>query len=413
MNSSRLALEYHAAGRPGKISIQPTKPFATADDLSLAYTPGVAEPVREIARDPTKVYAYTNKGNLVACVTDGSAVLGLGAVGALAGKPVMEGKAVLFKRFADIDVFDIEVSAPSTEAFIETVVIIAPTFGGINLEDIAAPQCFAIEQALRERLEIPVFHDDQHGTAVISCAGLINALELQGKLLEEVEIVIIGAGAAGIATTKLLYRLGVPRSSILLVDSVGVIYSGRDGLNVYKEACAIDTPKRTLAEALVSADVVIGVSGPNLINKAMIRTMARRAIVFALSNPDPEILPTEALAANPNIIMATGRSDFPNQVNNSLVFPFLFRGVLNAGAQQIDDKVLVAAMHALAGLAREPVPDAVLAAYQVDKLEFGPGYILPTQFDPRLYDTLVPAIEAAVDKDQHKGESQSRAKSAK
>jgi malate dehydrogenase (oxaloacetate-decarboxylating)(NADP+) len=325
----------------------------------------------------------------------------------------MEGKAVLFKRFADIDVFDIEVSAPSTEAFIETVVNIAPTFGGINLEDIAAPQCFAIEQALRERLEIPVFHDDQHGTAVITCAGLINALELQGKLLEEVEIVIIGAGAAGIATTKLLYRLGVPRSSILLVDSVGVIYSGRDGLNVYKEACAIDTPKRTLAEALVSADVVIGVSGPNLINKAMIRTMARRAIVFALSNPDPEISPTEALAANPNIIMATGRSDFPNQVNNSLVFPFLFRGVLNAGAQQIEDKVLVAAMHALAGLAREPVPDAVLAAYQVDKLEFGPGYILPTQFDPRLYDTLVPAIEAAVDKDQHKGESQSRGKSAK
>ncbi|MDP6393355.1 MAG: malic enzyme-like NAD(P)-binding protein [Arenicellales bacterium] len=265
MNSSRLALEYHAAGRPGKISIQPTKPFATADDLSLAYTPGVAEPVREIVRDPTKAYAYTN---LVACVTDGSAVLGLGAVGALAGKPVMEGKAVLFKRFADIDVFDIEVSAPSTEAFIETVVIIAPTFGGINLEDIAAPQCFAIEQALRERLGIPVFHDDQHGTAVNTCAALINALELQGKLLEDVEIVIIGAGAAGIATTKLLYRLGVPRSSILLVDSVGVIYSGRDGLNVYKESRAIDTPKRTLAEALVSADVVIGVSGPNLISKA-------------------------------------------------------------------------------------------------------------------------------------------------
>ena len=265
MNSSRLALEYHAAGRPGKISIQPTKPFATADDLSLAYTPGVAEPVREIVRDPTKAYAYTN---LVACVTDGSAVLGLGAVGALAGKPVMEGKAVLFKRFADIDVFDIEVSAPSTEAFIETVVNIAPTFGGINLEDIAAPQCFAIEQALRERLGIPVFHDDQHGTAVNTCAALINALELQGKLLEDVEIVIIGAGAAGIATTKLLYRLGVPRSSILLVDSVGVIYSGRDGLNVYKESRAIDTPKRTLAEALVSADVVIGVSGPNLISKA-------------------------------------------------------------------------------------------------------------------------------------------------
>jgi malate dehydrogenase (oxaloacetate-decarboxylating)(NADP+) len=395
------ALEYHEKPVPGKVSIQPTKPFTTSRELSLAYTPGVAVPVEEIARDPENAYRYTNKGNLVAVITDGSAVLGLGNVGALAGKPVMEGKAVLFKRFANIDVFDIEVTAPSTEAFIETVVNIAPTFGGINLEDIAAPKCFVVEDRLRERLDIPVFHDDQHGTAVIICAGLLNALEIQGKRLPDARMVILGAGAAGIATTRLLLAMGSKRENIILVDSRGVIHMGRTDVNIYKQAYAVDTPTRTLAEAMVGADVFIGVSGPGLVQPEMLSVMADRAIVFALSNPVPEIMPDLANSLRDDIIMATGRSDFPNQVNNSLCFPFVFRGALDARAKRIDQGILIAAVKALAELAKEPVPRDVLDAYELPSLEFGKEYILPKQFDPRLMERITPRIvEAAREQPQ-------------
>lgn len=382
------ALDYHEFPKPGKVSVQPTKPFVTSQDLTLAYTPGVAAPVEEIARNAENAYRYTNKGNLVAVVTDGSAVLGLGDVGALAGKPVMEGKAILFKRFADIDVFDLEISAPSTESFIETVVNIAPTFGAINLEDIAAPRCFVVEDRLRERLNIPVFHDDQHGTAVIVCAGLLNALELQGKRLQDAQIVILGAGAAGISTTRILLTLGARREQIMLVDRKGVVHTGRTDVNIYKQAYANDTPKRTLAEAMVDADVFIGVSGPDLVTPEMLTVMADRAVVFALSNPVPEVMPAVAKAIRPDIVMATGRSDYPNQVNNALCFPFLFRGVLDARIAQIDQDILTAAVHALAELAKEPVPGEVLDAYGVDSMEFGVDYILPKQFDPRLIERI-------------------------
>ncbi|MGA8260655.1 MAG: malic enzyme-like NAD(P)-binding protein [Arenicellales bacterium] len=382
------ALEYHANPKPGKVSIQPTKPFVTSQDLSLAYTPGVAAPVEEIARDEENAYLYTNKGNLVAVVTDGSAVLGLGNVGALAGKPVMEGKAILFKRFANIDVFDLEICAPSTEAFIETVVNIAPTFGGINLEDIAAPRCFVVEERLKERLNIPVFHDDQHGTAVIACAGLLNALELQGKRLQDVQIVILGAGAAGISTTRVLIALGAGREQITLVDRKGVVHTGRMDINIYKQAYANDTRKRTLAEAMVDADVFIGVSGANLVTPEMLTVMSDRAIVFALSNPVPEIMPEVAKSVRSDIIMATGRSDYPNQVNNALCFPFLFRGALDARIRRIDQNILTAVVHALADVAKEPVPQEVLEAYGVDSMEFGTDYILPKQFDPRLIERI-------------------------
>lgn len=382
------ALEYHAFPKPGKVSIQPTKPFATAQDLSLAYTPGVAAPVEKIAENAEDAYRYTNKGNLVAVITDGSAVLGLGNVGALAGKPVMEGKAILFKRFADIDVFDLEVTAPSTEAFIDTIVNIAPTFGGINLEDIAAPRCFVVEERLKERLDIPVFHDDQHGTAVIACAGLLNALELQGKRLQDVQIVILGAGAAGIATTRFLLALGVKREQITLVDRKGVVHAGRSDINIYKQAYANDTPKRTLAEAMVDADVFIGVSGPNLVTREMLTVMSDRAVVFALSNPVPEVMPAVAESIRPDIIMATGRSDYPNQVNNALCFPFLFRGALDARIRQIDQSILTAVTYALADLAKEPVPKEVLTAYGEENMEFGKDYILPKQFDPRLIERI-------------------------
>jgi len=382
------ALEYHEFPKPGKVSIQPTKPFVTSRDLSLAYTPGVAAPVEEIAKNQQDAYRYTNKGNLVAVITDGSAVLGLGNVGALAGKPVMEGKAILFKRFADIDVFDLEIEAPSTESFIDTIVNIAPTFGGINLEDIAAPRCFVVEDRLKERLNIPVFHDDQHGTAVIACAGLLNALEIQGKRLRDVQTVILGAGAAGISTTRLMISLGAKRENITLVDRRGVIHTGRPDINIYKQAYANDTPKRTLAEAMVDADVFIGVSGPNLVTPEMLSVMSDRAIVFALSNPIPEVMPAVALSVRPDIIMATGRSDYPNQVNNALCFPFLFRGALDARVRQIDSRVLKAVVEALAELAKEPVPREVLEAYGVDAMEFGAGYILPKQFDPRLIERI-------------------------
>ncbi len=389
------ALAYHEFPKPGKISVESSKSCATQTDLSLAYTPGVAEPVRAIAADPENAYRYTSKGNLVAVITDGTAILGLGNLGPLAAKPVMEGKGVLFKRFADIDVFDIEVQAPSVEQFIETVANIAPTFGGINLEDIAAPHCFAIEKALKERLDIPVFHDDQHGTAVIICAGLINAVHLQGKQLGEVQIVCLGAGAAGIASMNLLIEMGAKRDNITLVDSKGVIHKGRSDLNEFKQQFAKDTSKRTLLEAMTGADVFVGVSGPNLVSQAMVKAMAAKPVAFALANPDPEILPKEAHAARDDLIMATGRSDFPNQVNNVLGFPFIFRGALDARAKRITQPMLVAAARALAELAREPVPAEVLQAYNVDKMEFGKEYILPKPFDPRLIERVPQAVAAA------------------
>jgi len=389
------ALSYHEFPKPGKISVEPSKACATVADLSLAYTPGVAEPVKEISRDAEAAYRFTNKGNLIAVITDGTAVLGLGNVGALAGKPVMEGKAVLFKRFAGIDVFDIEIKAPSVEAFIETVVNISPTFGGINLEDVAAPHCFEVEQALRERLDIPVFHDDQHGTAVIICAGLTNALEIQGKNLKQVRIVCLGSGAAGLASMRLLIALGADANNIILLDRKGVIHSGRSDLNRYKLDFARPTTKRTLAEAMVDADVFIGVSTRDLVTPEMLQSMAPKPVVFALANPDPEILPTLAHKARNDLIMATGRSDFPNQVNNLLGFPFIFRGALDARAKRITQPMLIAAVKALAELARLPVPREVLKLYNLTKLEFGVDYILPTPFDPRLIERIPPRIAEA------------------
>jgi malate dehydrogenase (oxaloacetate-decarboxylating)(NADP+) len=389
------ALDYHALPQPGKIRVEPTKPCATQQDLALAYTPGVAEPVRAIAADPEAAYRYTAKGNLVAVITDGTAVLGLGNVGALAGKPVMEGKAVLFKRFADIDVFDIEVDARTPQEFINTVIAIAPTFGGINLEDIAAPACFAIEAALREKLDIPVFHDDQHGTATIIGAALINALEVQGKKISDARIVCLGAGAAGIASLNLLIELGAQRNNILLVDRNGVIHNGRTDLNPQKRAFALETPKRTLADAMQDADVFLGVSGPNLVTPDMVRSMAAKPVVFALANPDPEISPELAHAARTDLIMASGRSDYPNQVNNVLGFPFIFRGALDVRARTIHQKMLIAAVHAIAGLARLPVPKEVLAAYNLSQLAFGRDYIIPKPLDPRLLATVPPAVARA------------------
>ena len=389
------ALQYHAEPRPGKIGVQVTKPAATQRDLALAYTPGVAEPVRRIHADPDAAYRYTNKGNLVAVITDGSAVLGLGNVGSLAGKPVMEGKAVLFKHFADIDCFDIEVQARRPQEFIETVMRIAPTFGGINLEDIAAPHCFEIEQALIDQLDIPVFHDDQHGTAVIIAAGLLNALELQGKALEEARIVVLGAGAAGIAGIRLLMSLGAHRRNIYAVDREGVIHQGRKDLNPYKFGVAADTERRTLADAMAGADVLIGVSGPDLVRPEMLAAMAPRPVVFALSNPIPEIRPAVAHEVRDDLIMATGRSDYPNQVNNVLGFPFIFRGALDVRAARINEDMQIAAVLALRDLAREPVPPEVLAAYGLDYLAFGPDYIIPKPFDPRLRERVPPAVARA------------------
>lgn len=391
----QAALNYHALPEPGKISISITKPCMTQDDLGLAYTPGVAEPVRAIVKDREAAYRYTAKGNLVAVITDGSAVLGLGNVGALASKPVMEGKAVLFKKFADIDVFDIEVDAESPQAFIDTVERIAPSFGGINLEDIAAPHCFEIEKTLSERLDIPVFHDDQHGTSVIVGAGLLNALELQGKTIDQAKIVCLGAGAAGIASMRLLMALGAKKDNIRLVDRSGVIYSGRSNLNTYKQEFAIDTKERTLRDAMNGADVFVGVSGPNLVTVEDIAVMASRPIVFALSNPDPEIDPMIAKAVCDDIIIATGRSDYPNQVNNVLGFPFIFRGALDVRASGINQQMLVAAVHALAALARETVPQEVLRAYRLETLEFGRESIIPKPLDPRLIDRIPPAVAKA------------------
>jgi malate dehydrogenase (oxaloacetate-decarboxylating)(NADP+) len=394
----KRALDYHAREKPGKIAIQTTKPCETQQELSLAYTPGVAAPVREIAANAEDAYKYTAKGNLVAVITDGTAVLGLGNVGALAGKPVMEGKGVLFKRFADIDVFDIEVEAPDQRAFIDTVANIAPTFGGINLEDIAAPQCFEIEKELIERLNIPVFHDDQHGTAIIIAAGLLNALEIQGKKLEDAKLVCIGAGSAGIASMRLLVSMGANKNNIFLIDRKGVVHNGRDDLNIYKQEFAVETSSRTLADAMKDADAFIGVSGPDLVTADMLKTMAPKPVVFALSNPDPEIAYDVAVAARDDLIMATGRSDFPNQVNNVLGFPYIFRGALDVRARIINEDMKIAAVKALALLAKQPVTPEVLTAYNIDTLEFGPHYIIPKPFDNRLIDYVPTAVaQAAVD----------------
>ncbi len=392
------ALDYHEFPTPGKIATHVTKPCTTQQELSLAYTPGVAEPVREVEADPDLAYRFTNKGNLVGVVTDGTAVLGLGDVGPLAGKPVMEGKAVLFKRFANIDVFDIEVDARDVDLFVDTVARIAGGFGGINLEDIAAPRCFDIEQALIDRLDIPVFHDDQHGTAIIICAGLLNALELKEMPVGEAKIVCLGAGAAGIASMRLLRELGADPANIYMIDRKGVIHSGRDDLNIHKREFAVDTDRRTLADAMRGADVFIGVSGPNLVSKDMLAGMAERPIVFALSNPDPEISPALAHEVRSDLIMATGRSDYPNQVNNVLGFPFIFRGALDVRARTINSDMQKAAVEGLRALAHEPVLPEVLEIYRLKELAFGPDYIIPKPFDPRLMDFVPPAVaQAAVD----------------
>lgn len=387
------ALNYHEFPKPGKLSVESSKACDTADDLSLAYTPGVAAPVLEIANNPANAYRYTNKGNLVAVITNGTAVLGLGDVGALASKPVMEGKAVLFKKFAGIDVYDIEIDCTDPDEFIQTVVNIAPTFGGINLEDIAAPHCFYIENELKKRLTIPVFHDDQHGTAVIVAAALKNAMEIQSKKITEVRIVFLGAGAAGCSCARLLKLMGA--KYITMVDRKGILYKNRKDLNDYNQDLAVDTEGRILSDAMADADVFIGVSGPNLLDEANVKLMAKNPIIFALANPDPEILPSKAHAIRDDIVMATGRSDFPNQVNNVLGFPFLFRGALDAKATEITNDMLLAAAHALAMLAKEPVPQSVLDAYKVDQMEFGPEYLIPKPFDPRLIEWVAKAVKDA------------------
>lgn len=390
----KRALDYHQFPIPGKLSVESSKPCATQDDLSLAYTPGVAEPVREINANPDNAYKYTNKGNLVAVITDGTAVLGLGNMGALASKPVMEGKAVLFKRFAGIDVFDIEVNAATPDEFIQTVVNIAPTFGGINLEDIAAPHCFYIENELKKRLDIPVFHDDQHGTAVIVAAALLNALELQGKALATAKIVFLGAGAAGCSCAKLLKLMGA--TNITMVDRTGVIDTARVDLHDNnRELAIVPTTDKTLADVMPQADVFIGVSAKNALDATLIKGMANNPIIFALANPDPEVLPSVAHAIRDDILMATGRSDFPNQVNNALCFPYLFRGALDAKATKITEKMKIAAAHALSALAREPVPADVLEAYNLTSLEFGRDYIIPKPFDRRLLAMVSGAVAKA------------------
>ena len=379
------ALEYHSGGRPGKTEVVPTKPTATQRDLALAYTPGVAKPCLEIAKTPSDVYRYTNKGNLVAVISNGTAVLGLGAIGAAAGKPVMEGKAVLFKRFADIDVFDLELDTRDTETFIQAVKVLEPTFGGINLEDIASPECFEIETRLQAAMNIPVFHDDQHGTAIISSAALLNALEVAGKKIEEVRVVISGAGAAAMGCLRLYVKMGLRPANVILVDSKGVIFKGRGtDMTALKEQFAPDTPARTLADAMNGADVFIGLSVGGIVTQQMVQSMAENPIVFALANPDPEITYDDARAARPDVIMATGRSDFPNQVNNVLGFPFIFRGALDCRATAINDEMKLAAAHALAELAKEDVPDSVLRAYAQEKFTFGRDYLIPKPFDHRV-----------------------------
>ncbi len=391
----QAALDYHRHPVPGKVATFITKPTATARDLALAYSPGVAEPVREIAADADNAYVYTGKGNLVAVITDGTAILGLGNLGALASKPVMEGKGVLFKRFANIDVFDIEVDKKSPAHFIDVVQAIAPTFGGINLEDIGAPHCFEIEQKLIEALDIPVFHDDQHGTAIIIAAALLNALELQDKRIEDVRIVLVGVGAAGTNALKLLLALGADKQKLRAVDRVGVLHAGIPELPPHHAQFAVDTEDRSLEDACRGADVFIGLSAPNLLTPEMLKSMAAKPVIFALANPEPEILPTLAHSVRDDLIMATGRSDYPNQVNNVLAFPFIFRGALDCRASRITEGMKLACVKALAELTREPVPAEVLAAYGVESMCFGKDYILPKPFDPRLIERLPRAVAEA------------------
>src|SRR5512134_1981252 len=388
------ALEYHRLkGKPGKVAIVPTKPMDTQRDLSLAYSPGVAEPVLEIEKNPAAAYEYTSKGNLVAVVSNGTAILGLGDRGALAGKPVMEGKGVLFKKFADIDVFDIEVNSHDPDEIIKVVAAISPTFGGINLEDIKAPECFYIEEELKKMLDIPVFHDDQHGTAIISSAGLANALEIVGKKHSDIRMVISGAGASAISCAELAIRWGVKRENIMLCDSKGVVYKGREaGMNKYKERFAVDTDCRTLSDAIRGADVFYGLSVANVMTPEMVKSMAQDPIVFAMANPDPEINPDLAKEARKDVIIATGRSDYANQVNNVLGFPFIFRGALDVRAKAINDEMKFAASQALAALTKEDVPDSVLRAYGVDSLKFGREYIIPKPLDPRVLLWEAPAV---------------------
>ena len=392
------ALRYHAEGKPGKIEVVPTKPYSTQMDLSLAYSPGVAEPCLEIEKNPLDAYKYTSKGNLVAVISNGTAVLGLGDIGPLAGKPVMEGKGLLFKIFAGIDVFDIEVNEKDPDKFIETVKAIAPTFGGINLEDIKAPECFKIETRLKEELDIPVMHDDQHGTAIISGAGLINALEIAGKKIEDVKIVVNGAGAASISCTKLYIMLGARKENIIMCDSKGVISTHRTDLNESKKFFATDRDIKTLTEAVVGADVFLGLSVANVLTQDMVRSMNTSPIVFALANPNPEISYADAMASRDDIIFATGRSDYPNQINNVLGFPYIFRGALDTHAKAINEEMKLAAVYAIAGLAKEPVPDVVNAAYKLKRTTFGRDYILPKALDPRLLTRVSCAVaKAAID----------------
>ena len=393
------ALRFHFEGRPGKLEIVPTKPLNTQRDLALAYSPGVAVPCLAIAERPDSAYDYTNKGNLVAVISNGTAVLGLGKLGALASKPVMEGKAVLFKRFADVDSIDLEVDTEDVDAFIASVKHLGPSFGGINLEDIKAPECFVIEQQLREMMPIPVFHDDQHGTAIITAAGFINALDLTGRNIKNAKLVVNGAGAAGIACLELIKAMGLPHGNATLLDSKGVIYQGREeGMNQWKSAHAIDTKSRTLEDTMKGADVFIGLSQKGLVSRDMVKSMNDAPIIFAMANPDPEITPEDVRAARDDAIVATGRSDYPNQVNNVLGFPYIFRGALDVRASTINDEMKVAAANALAGLAREDVPDEVAAAYSGERPHYGPDYIIPVPFDPRLISRVSPAVaQAAMD----------------
>ena len=390
--TKEAALEYHRQGKPGKIEVIPTKPYSTQHDLALAYSPGVAYPCKEIEAKPADVYEYTNKGNLVAVISNGTAVLGLGDIGPLAGKPVMEGKALLFKIFAGIDCFDIEVNEKDPKRFIDIVKAISPTFGGINLEDIKAPECFEIEQRLKDECDIPVMHDDQHGTAIISAAGLLNALEIQGKRIEDVLLVVNGAGAAAVSCTKLYIALGVKKENIVMCDSKGVITTQRKDLNPQKAEFATDRPVSTLAEAMKGADVFLGLSVKDVVTTEMVQSMAEHPIVFALANPDPEISFDKAMASRPDLIFATGRSDYPNQINNVLGFPYIFRGALDSGATTINEAMKLAAVRAIAALAKEPVPTVVNAAYNMTDLKFGRDYILPKPLDPRLLTRVAPAV---------------------
>jgi malate dehydrogenase (oxaloacetate-decarboxylating)(NADP+) len=392
------ALDYHAYPTPGKIAVALTTPAETAKDLALAYSPGVAEPVREIAQNADNVYKYTSKGNMVAVISNGTAILGLGNLGPLASKPVMEGKSLLFKRFAGLDSIDIEVKHRTIEEFVDTVANIADTFGGINLEDIKAPDCFEIEKQLIERCDVPVFHDDQHGTAIVTAAGMLNAIELQGKKLEEATIVCLGAGAAAVACMELLIKCGAMREKIYMLDRKGVIHTRRDDLNEYKQLFANNTDKRTLEDVIEGADLFLGVSGPNLLSPEALKLMADKPVVFACSNPDPEIKPELAHEVRDDLIMGTGRSDYPNQVNNVLCFPFIFRGALDVRASEINDEMKLAAVDAIRQLAKEEVPAEVLKAAGVDALSFGPGYIIPKPMDSRLLPRVAKAVaQAAVD----------------